>query len=478
MTNFEFRISNWRKGRPGISVVLVLVGLLGYGGSVLAQSASSSREAENLETFDRAWEIVDKTHFDESFNGVDWQVIYDELRPQAAAAGDRAELREIMQNMVDRLGQSHFNFLPGSGPSDDRENGGDIPAGCDPAVFSSVFESLGGRRHPGRADVGLVLRSFGGDVVVLDVDEQSSGSEGGIQSGWQVLSVGEIAVEGSLACLKGPDGPSDASRRLIAWVSDLLSGATGTRVRVTFEAGDGSQPTLDLERRMPSGEVTTYGNLPPTRTRFEVHWHSLPKGDRVAVVGFNIWLLPVARRFEEEMDGLREADGVIIDLRGNPGGVAAIAQGVAGHFVQEKASLGVMKSRNDELNLFINPRRSTRDGRRVEPFAGPLAILIDGSSASTSELFAAGLQDLGRARLFGEPTAGAALPSFAERLPNGDVFLHATMDYVRPNGERVEGRPVQPDEPTPRSREDLVAGSDPALEAALDWIDQKRQAEK
>ena len=68
------------------------------------------------------------------------------------------------------------------------------------------------------------------------------------------------------------------------------------------------------------------------------------------------------------------------------------------------------------------------------------------------------------------------MPAFAERLPNGDVFLHATMDYIRPNGERVEGRPVQPDEATPRSRADLVAGSDPALEAALGWIDQERRA--
>ena len=440
-------------------------------------ASSSSRERENLETFDRAWEIVDKTHFDESFNGVDWQVVYDELRPRAADAGDRAELRQIMQEMVDRLGQSHFNFLPGgSSQSGDREIDGAIPAGCDPAVFSSIFESLGELRDPSRADVGLLLRSFGGDVVVLDVDEQSSGSLAGIQPGWQLLSVGELTVEGSLACLRGPDGPTDAPRMLTAWASDLLGGAAGTVVRVTFEAGDGSRPTLDLERRVPSGEVTTYGNLPPTRTRFELDWHSLPEGGRVAVVQFNIWLLPVARHFEKVMDELRGADGIIIDLRHNPGGVAAIAQGVAGHFVQEKASLGVMKSRNDELNLFVNPRRSTRDGRRVEPFAGPLAILIDGLSASTSELFAAGLQDLERARLFGEPTAGAALPAFAERLPNGDVFLHATMDYIRPNGERVEGRPVLPDELAPRSRADLVAGSDPALEAALRWVDQEWRA--
>jgi carboxyl-terminal processing protease len=58
-----------------------------------------------------------------------------------------------------------------------------------------------------------------------------------------------------------------------------------------------------------------------------------------------------------------------------------------------------------------------------------------------------------------------------DRLPNGDVFMHASMDYIRPNGERVEARPIVPDVETPLVRADLLAGRDAALEAALTWID-------
>ncbi len=132
-----------------------------------------------------------------------------------------------------------------------------------------------------------------------------------------------------------------------------------------------------------------------------------------------------------------------------------------------------MQGRNDRLELVAQPRRVTREGKAVEPFAGPLAILIDEGSASTSEIFAAGLRDHDRARVFGLPSAGAALPAVMDRLPNGDVFMHASMDYIRPNGERVEGRPVVPDVATPLRRSDLKAGRDAALEAAL-ALDRRR----
>ena len=66
---------------------------------------------------------------------------------------------------------------------------------------------------------------------------------------------------------------------------------------------------------------------------------------------------------------------------------------------------------------------------------------------------------------------GAALPSQFDKLPNGDVFIHATADFVTADGTRLEGRGVIPDETVALKREDLLAGHDTALEAALAWID-------
>src|SRR5262249_21606938 len=143
------------------------------------------------------------------------------------------------------------------------------------------------------------------------------------------------------------------------------------------------------------------------------------KGHSVGVIRFNIWLAPLAPAFDKAVDAFRRSDGIVIDLRGNPGGLGGMAMGLAGHFLDKPASLGTMKMRDAELKFAVSPRRVSTTNQRVEPFAGPLAVLIDQGSLSTSEIFAGGLQALGRARIFGQATGGAALPSQMERLPNG-----------------------------------------------------------
>ncbi len=107
---------------------------------------------------------------------------------------------------------------------------------------------------------------------------------------------------------------------------------------------------------------------------------------------------------------------------------------------------------------------------RFPAYRGRVAILVDGSSASTSEIFAGGMQDLKRARIFGTHTAGAALPSFIEKLPNGDGFQCAEANYISEGGKVLEGVGVTPDVEAPPTRELLLAGRDAALESALNWI--------
>ena len=67
-----------------------------------------------LDTFDAAWTLIRDTHFDPAFNGVDWDGVRAELRPRAERAADAAELRPVLEEMVGRLGQSHFAIFPGT----------------------------------------------------------------------------------------------------------------------------------------------------------------------------------------------------------------------------------------------------------------------------------------------------------------------------------------------------------------------------
>jgi C-terminal processing protease CtpA/Prc len=68
---------------------------------------------------------------------------------------------------------------------------------------------------------------------------------------------------------------------------------------------------------------------------------------------------------------------------------------------------------------------------------------------------------------------GQALPAFFDKLPNGDVLIHATGDFVTADGTRLEGRGVVPDEPVAIDRAALLAGRDPTLAAALAWVDRQ-----
>jgi carboxyl-terminal processing protease len=85
------------------------------------------------------------------------------------------------------------------------------------------------------------------------------------------------------------------------------------------------------------------------------------------------------------------------------------------------------------------------------------------------------MQALGRARIIGQTSAGAVLPALNERLPNGDVLYHAFADFVTPNGDRLEGRGVIPDDVVALDRTALLAGRDSQLEAAVQWIASQRR---
>ena len=145
--------------------------------------------------------------------------------------------------------------------------------------------------------------------------------------------------------------------------------------------------------------------------------------------------------------------------------------GVAGHFLTDRVSLGDFRYRTNTLHMRANPRFVSQANERVNPFGGPVAVLVDETSASASEVFAGGMQAIGRVRVFGSTSLGGVLPAVTDRLPNGDVLYHAIADFATPDGTVLEGRGVIPDEPVRPTRADLLAGRDPVLDAALAWID-------
>ena len=146
--------------------------------------------------------------------------------------------------------------------------------------------------------------------------------------------------------------------------------------------------------------------------------------------------------------------------------------GVAGHFIADPVLLGTMRTRQATLHFNVNPRTVTSDARKVDVFRGPLAILVDELTGSTSETFAGSVQGLGRARIFGRQTMGQALPAVTKQLPIGDVLMYAIGDFKTAGGKSLEGAGVVPDISIVLSPKALAAGRDDVLEAALRWVDE------
>jgi carboxyl-terminal processing protease len=382
---------------------------------------------------------------------IDWAAVRRELAPRAARARSGAELRSVIDDMLQRLGESHFAILPAT-----------------PSPRADAASDDGGTL----GSAGVAVRLIGRDLVVWRVDSAGAARRAGVVPGWRVERIDAFTPP----ALSMAD--SVGLRRLGALTGALgaLRGPAGSRVRLLLSDPAGRQHDVSFARDTLRGKLARFGNLPPLPASLQFERRALGNDRCVGVIRFEYWMPPVMPALDSAVDASRACAGIVLDLRGNLGGVAAMMMGAAGHFLSEPRTLGTMRTRGDEMRFAANPRRVSTAGAPVEPFGGPLAIVIDGLSASTSEMFAAGLQALGRARVFGERSAGQALPAIATRLPTGDVLMHVVADFVAADGTRIEGRGAVPDEMVPLVSADVLAGRDAPLAAALDWIERARPA--
>lgn len=400
-------------------------------------------------TVDSVWSRVANTHYDSLFGGTDWNAVRAEFRPHAAGAKTLPDLRRVLQGMLDRLGESHFGIVP-------RE------------AVDALSEAEGGTID---ADAGIEVRLVDDQVVVWRTEPDRPAAKAGVRPGWIVLSINGDSIGPRLERLAArPEVERRTARtRLLYQVNAALTGSEGDTLRLTLIDGTGLSQQRQLRLQRSDGEALRLPNLPTMMARLHTETLQTPDGC-VAVIRFTAWLLPLVQSLDSAVDASRACAGIVVDLRGNPGGSSAMIMGAAGHFLEDTLALGVMRTRTTELRFRANPRRVTRDGERTTPYAGPLAILTDEMTASTSEFFAEGMQGVGRARVFGTRSAGQALPAFMIRLPTGDVLMHVIANYTGPDGSRIEGRGVVPDNTVESTRQDLLRGADSPLNEALAWI--------
>lgn len=386
-------------------------------------------------TFEQVWRIVLEKHFDPTLGCQDWPARRLEFGARLAEAKDAAAAYAVMNGLLGTLKQSHFKVV--------------APRGSAPPP-----EASGPARAP------IHVRVIGDAVVV--VDAAVGGVPSGVPRGAEIVAidgrpVAELVAEVKDVALREGEVAFQTSLA----VEGALHGQVGAKREITFK--DPGKADAEVTRKvacaLPGGELVTIGNLHDIPT---VVSHRMMPGTKVGHLAFNYWMLPMVTRVEAAMAELRGQGmtALVLDLRGNPGGVGAMSIPVARMLMTQPGSLGKLQFREfaQEFNVAGNP----------DAFTGPVVVLVDEGTASTSEIFAVGLRDLGRAQIYGgRPSAGAALPSLIEALGGGAMLQYVVGDYHSSKGTVAEGDGVRPDVLVPETRADFVAGRDPVLAAAV-----------
>ena len=401
-------------------------------------------KTQRKQIFDLVWTRVRDRHYDPKMNGTDWNAARLRYEPRALNAPTEADFYAVLNQMLGELKQSHLGVIP---PDDTRMPGEERTA----AVENNCV-------------TGLTALLIDKQAVITRVEAKSGAEDAGLKPGFILVSIDGKPLAPLLNRIHDRK-PSlrEGEERVQVWalVRNLLAGPADRKVTILARsAPDAPETTFEVMRHKPTGQILRFGALPPIPS--EVESQTLSNG--IGYIRFNIFLFPLVDEIRKAVQKMadKNAPGIILDLRGNPGGIGAMAQAVAGLFMDRQTDLGMMRTRAMQLRFPVFPQ---------EPrYKGLLCILTDESSLSTSEILAGGLQEIKRAVVIGRPSGGMALPSQVEELPGGGEFQYVFADFHTPKGVRLEARGVQPDIPIELTLESLRAHSDPILDAAIEYI--------
>ncbi len=317
--------------------------------------------------------------------------------------------------VIARLGDRYTMLLPPRVAEDFRMD------------MKSSFEGIGALVEPADKDKGVGVR-------VVHPFEGAPAEKAGLRKGDEI-----IAVDGQ-----------DVTQMMLDEAVSLIRGPAGSDVVLTVKRDD-QEPF----------QVTI------TRARVEIPViESKMLDDHIFYVKLNEFSDPSADKLEAALkQGLDDgAKAIVFDLRGNPGGRLDMAIRIASMFIKD----GVIVKETGKRNMDHDAT-----GDLIVPEDIPVVVLVDGGSASASEIVAGALQDYGRALLIGEQTFGKGSVQTLFDMPDGSMLRVTSAHWYTPKGRQINGEGLRPDLVVSPS---LDAEEDLQLQAAIDYL--KKQLQK
>lgn len=278
------------------------------------------------------------------------------------------------------------------------------------------------------AGIGVEMALREGYIRILRTLPDNPAEKAGVQAGDIIYKIDD----------------EDVHDKTSEYIASKLQGEKGTKVKLTVMRGS-EEKSFDLVREEinnVSAYVTYDGNTAIiTITRFDNDTGTL-----------------VQKIVNDEFDK-RKINKVILDLRNNGGGYVSAAKDLLSLWIDGKDIL-IQRSRNDQ-------EETTKSNRGQAKLANiPTVVLVNGGTASASEIVAGALQDYDKATILGEQTYGKGVVQTLMKLSNGTMLKVTTTSWYTPNGTSINGNGITPDVEVERSYDDINHSRDPQLDAA------------
>lgn len=464
------------KPRPAPDKILRItkLGTVDVLGGDTPQGLSAAQKLR-WDSFIKVWETLRDNYFDQTFNGLDWNAVKAEYRPRVIAAKNDLEFHSQMQEMIGRLERSHFAIVPpevyreietakteAKKREKERAAARSETSGDDGDDDEPHFDE-----SETQFGIGVELRLIDGKFVISGLDDNSAAGYAGVKPGFILDKINGVSLSEMVSRITvyySSLGTEKFLKYLPLQVGPwFLNGEKDSFVTITCLDGDDKAVDFRIRREPLRGRNVVLGeNLPDQYLKFVTR----EIDSDVGYLRFNLFAKPVVDEF---CDAIRRNAGkkaLIIDLRGNTGGLLGPLYALSGMLTDDQIDIGTMIYKVGREPMIARSMKNN--------FKGKLVFLVDRYTISAAEIFAGAVQDNKRALIIGEKTAGEALPAISVVLPTGGVMLYPIANFKTKTGRLLEGVGVVPDVVVNIDRKTLLGGADPQLARAIAEIKQDK----